>query len=408
MPTIKKRGDSYLITVSSGYNTKGVQQRKYMTWRPEPNMTARQIEKELNRQATLFEEKVRNGGGASGAVKFEQLAEEWLDTYAEKHLKERTVSSYRSLTKRTYAALGAKRVDKITVRDVQSFIDNLSEPGIKIPHIKKDTPDEELPPPSGLSPKTVRGYLSFVSCIMSYAERLEMIASNPCDKVIPPSLNTAERECYTLDEAARLLELLEGEDWQFRMFFTLAIYSGARRAELLGLEWKDFDFGSCTFSICRNSLYTKRRGVYTDTVKTKGSNRVLRLPEGVFDILSQYRAWQQEEREKLGSQWIDTDRLFTRWNGEPMFPNTPAWWFKKFCDRTGMRYVNVHGMRHLNASMLINASVDVRTVSAALGHSNTSTTLNIYAHTFAEAQAKAADAIGNALPIGKTKKRAEA
>lgn len=408
MPTIEKRGDSYKITVSCGYNSKGVQQRRRMTWRPEPNMTARQIEKELNRQATLFEEKVRNGGGASGAVKFEQLAEEWLDTYAEKHLKERTVSSYRSLTKRTYAALGAKRVDKITVRDVQSFIDNLSEAGVKIHHIKKDTPDEELPPPSGLSPKTVRGYLSFVSCIMSYAARLEMIASNPCDKVVLPSLNTAERECYTLDEAARLLELLEGEDWQFRMFFTLAIYSGARRAELLGLEWKDFDFNSCTVSICRNSLYTKRRGVYTDTVKTKGSNRVLRLPEGVFDILSQYREWQQGEREKLGSQWIDTDRLFTRWNGEPMFPNTPAWWFKKFCDRTGMRYVNVHGLRHLNASMLINASVDIRTVSAALGHSNTSTTLNIYAHTFAEAQAKAADAIGNALPIGKTKKRAEA
>lgn len=407
MATIEKRGDSYKITVSCGYNSKGRQQRRRMTWKPTPNMTARQIEKELNRQATLFEEKVRNGGGMSGAIKFEVLANEWLDTYAEKHLKERTVSSYRALTRRTYAALGAKRVDKITVRDVQGFIDNLSEPGVKMQRVKKDTPDKELPP-VGLSPKTVRGYLSFVSCVMSYAERLEMIANNPCNKVVLPALNAAERDCYTLDEAARFLELLEGEDWQFRMFFTLAIYSGARRAELLGLEWKDLDFDNCTVNICRNSLYTKRKGVYTDTVKTKGSNRVLRLPEGVFNILAQYRKWQQEMREKLGSQWIDTDRLFTRWNGEAMFPNSPAWWFKKFCERTGMRYVNVHSFRHLNASMLINASVDVRTVSAALGHSNTSTTLNIYAHTFAKSQAKAAEAIGNALPLESAKEKAGA
>ena len=399
MPTIEKRGNSYKITASCGYDSKGVQQRRRMTWKPEPGMTARQIEKELQRQAVLFEERVRNGGVASGSVKFELLADEWLEKYAEKHLKERTVVRLRSLTARTYAVLGAKRVDKITPRNVQDFIDNLSEPGVKIQRIRKDSEKEEAPPPAGLSPKTVRHYLSFVSDVMAYAERLGMIPMNPCGKVVPPPLESVERDCYTLEEAARFLELLRGEEWQYRAFFTLAIYSGARRAELLGLEWKDIDFDGCTISICRNSLYSKRKGVYTDTVKTKGSNRVLKLPAGVLDMLREYRVWQLEQRLKLGDQWHDCDRLFTRWDGQPMFPNTPATWLSKFCKRTGMRYVNVHSFRHLNASMLINASVDARTVSAALGHSNTSTTLNIYAHTFAEAQARAADAIGNALPI---------
>jgi len=407
MATIEKRGDSYKITVSCGYNSKGVQQRRRMTWKPEPGMTARQIEKELNRQATLFEERVRTGGAASGSVKFEQLADEWLNTYAEKHLKERTVTRLRSLTGRVYAALGAKRVDKITAKNVQDFIDSLTDPGVKQQRIKKDTPEDEAPPPSGLSPKTVRHYLSFVSDVMGYAVRLEMIPANPCSKVVPPPLEGVERDCYTLEEAARFLELLQSEEWQYRAFFTLAIYSGARRAELLGLEWKDIDFESSTIKICRNSLYTKRKGVYTDTVKTKGSNRVLKLTEGVFDMLREYRVWQLERRLALGDQWQDHDRLFTRWDGQPMFPNTPATWLSKFCKRTGMRYVNVHSFRHLNASMLINASVDARTVSAALGHSNTSTTLNIYAHTFAEAQARAADAIGNALPISSGKLKAE-
>ena len=351
----------------------------------------------------MFEESVKNGNASSGSVKFEELANEWLDKYAEVQLKERTVARLRGLTARTYAALGAKRVDKITARDIQHFIDNLSEPGVKKQRVKKDTPIKELPPPAGLSPKTVRHYLSFVSDVMAYAARLDMIPLNPCSKVVPPPLAAVERDCYTLDEAARFLELLESEDWQYRVFFTLAIYSGARRAELLGLEWKDIDFDNATVSICRNSLYTKRKGMFTDTVKTKGSNRILKLPAGMFDLLREYRAWQLEQRLKLGDQWVNCDRLFTRWNGEAMFPNTPSWWLKKFCYRTGMRYVNVHSFRHLNASMLINASVDARTVSAALGHSNTSTTLNIYAHTFAEAQARAADAIGDALPIGKKK-----
>lgn len=100
MATIEKRGKSYKITVSCGYNSKGVQQRRRMTWTPEPGMTTRQIEKELNRQTTLFEERVRTGGAASGSVKFEQLADEWLDSYAEKHLKERKVTRLRSLTGR--------------------------------------------------------------------------------------------------------------------------------------------------------------------------------------------------------------------------------------------------------------------------------------------------------------------
>lgn len=72
-------------------------------------------------------------------------------------------------------------------------------------------------------------------------------------------------------------------------------------------------------------------------------------------------------------------------------------WLTKFCKRNNIRYVNVHSFRHLNASLLINNGVDVRTVSATLGHSQTSTTLNIYAHAFQEAQAKASEAVANAL-----------
>lgn len=119
----------------------------------------------------------------------------------------------------------------------------------------------------------------------------------------------------------------------------------------------------------------------------------------VMDVLKRHRSEQSRNIFRLGDQWHDTDRLFTRWNGEPMNTETTYNWLKKFCNRNNMRFIGVDGFRHLNASLLITGGVDARTVSASLGHSNTSTTLNIYAHTFAEAQAKASEAVANALIV---------
>ena len=106
----------------------------------------------------------------------------------------------------------------------------------------------------------------------------------------------------------------------------------------------------------------------------------------------------------MGDQWHDSQRLFVNAFGQPMHPNTPYHWLKDFCQETGQRFLGVHHFRHLNASLLINSGADVRTVSASLGHSQVTTTLNIYAHTFAEAQARAGEAVAEALALGSTKK----
>lgn len=390
MANIEKRGDSYRITVSCGYGVDGKKKRAHMTWKPDKGMTERQIKKELERQAVLFEERCNSGGVASGAIKFEAFAEEWFEKYAEKQMKESSITRYRTLSKRVYIALGAKRIDKITTRDIQSFIDNLGEKGVN-----------ETKENSGMSPKTIRCYLTFISSIMNYAIKLDMITSNPCQRVTLPPLVQKEREIFTVDEAAQFLELLESEEWRYRMFFTLAIYSGMRKGELLGLEWKDIDLDGCTIHICRNSQYTNRKGTYTDTPKTSRSNRVLKMPQSVIDMLRQYRVWQMQERLKLGDQWQECDRVFTQWNGKPMSPHSPLKWLVRFCEKNGLKQVNIHSLRHLNATLLINSGADVKTTSAALGHSNTSTTLNIYAHTFEEAQAKASEAVADILTFNK-------
>lgn len=96
------------------------------------------------------------------------------------------------------------------------------------------------------------------------------------------------------------------------MFFTLAAYMGARKGELLGLEWKDIDFDNNTISIKRAYYYSAiDRAYFTDTPKTKISHRSLKLPAHVMETLSQYREWQNNQREMCGGSWVITDRIFT-------------------------------------------------------------------------------------------------
>jgi integrase len=392
MATVKKQGNGYKITVSCGYDASGKQIRRHMTWTPDPGMTAKQEAKELDRQKVLFEEKAKSGDYAVGNVKFENLAREWL-VYVEKKslMRVRTLDRMKQLQERTYAAIGHLRMDRIATAHIQAFIDNLAEPGVN-----KQTG-------GGLSPKTQKHYLTFISDVFEFAIKRNMLHENPCRHVDVEGGKSKGPECYSLEEAQQFLVALESAPIKYRTFFTLAIYGGFRRAELLGLEWKDIDFASGVITISRTSLYTKEKGMFTDTTKTKSSQRSLKLPDEVITLLRAYKSWQASERLKIGDQWIPSDRLFTAWNGAPMGHTTAINWLRKFCERNNLRYVNIHSFRHLNATLLINSGTDVRTVSAALGHSQASTTLNIYAHAFAQAQAKASEAIAASLDLGKKK-----
>ena len=93
MPTIQKRGDTYRIRVSAGYDAAGKQIMKSTTWKPAPGMTPKQIQKELDRQAVLFEEKVKSGRCMDGNIRFQDFAERWVEDYGKEHLRTRTYAS---------------------------------------------------------------------------------------------------------------------------------------------------------------------------------------------------------------------------------------------------------------------------------------------------------------------------
>lgn len=392
MANIRKRGNSYQIRVSCGYDTKGNQVSKTMTWKPPEGMTERQAEKESYKQAILFEEKCLMCA-APVAMKFEELAEKWFEEYARLNLRNTTYERMKQVTKRVYPAIGYMKVNKITSRHIQQFVNDLVFNG------------KNMQTGKPLARKTVIHHLSFISDVFSYAVKMSMVPDNPCSRVSIPKGERKEKEIYSIEDIERLFELLEEDaPLKYRVCIILAVYSGFRRGEIMGLEWKDVDFNDNIISVRRTSNYTKANGYYTDTTKTRKSQRSLKFPEMVMNLLKELKADQERQAKLMGSKWIDSDRLFIKDNGEPLFCGMPYLWLERFCKKHKIPFYGLHSIRHFFASSLIHANVDIAAVSSALGHSAITTTSSIYLHAFQDANARASEAIASVLDFSKKKR----
>lgn len=379
MATVSKWGNSYKITCSCGYDIYGKQIRQHMTWTPKPGMTERQIEKELQRQTTLFEERTKNALTHDGNIRFQHFAEKFIQEYAKPMLKARTAWGYEQKLERINQAIGHVKLKDLKPAHINSFYANLQEDGMHKQSGGK------------LSPGTIHTYHRVLSAILFRAVKWGYISANPAARADLPSLKNRKAAYLDEPDARRLLELLHDEPIRWRTMITFDLLSGLRRGELLGLRWGDIDTEAQTIMINQTSNYLPNRGVYIDTPKSSTSNRPLRLSQSAFTLLMEYKAWQDKQREACGDAWRDKDdRIFTADDGAPVFPDSISQWFTKFVKRVCLPKVTVHSLRHTYASLMIADGVPLVVVSSQLGHAQPSTTANIYAHVIASAEAKAA------------------
>ena len=202
------------------------------------------------------------------------------------------------------------------------------------------------------------------------------------------------QEAFTTNAQA-IRDALELEPIKWKTITHLFLITGARRGEILGLKWDKVDFDSNRIHICNSVLYAVDIGIYEDTPKTATSKRFITLPPETMQLLRQYRAWQREERFRLGEYYQDQGFLFAQDHGGPMNPDSVTDWLAKFSKRHGLPHVNPHAFRHTMASMLYFNGVDSVSISKRLGHAQVSTTANIYAHVMEEADQRNADILSD-------------
>lgn len=460
MATIQRRGKTYSIRVSCGYDMTGRQIIKSMTWKPSPDMTEAQAEKEVQRQAVLFEEKCRTGQVLEGNTRFADFAERWMQDYAKKQVRPTTFSRYESMLPRINAAIGHIRLDRLQPHHLMQFYNNLEETGIRADGKQRFKGDlkkmlksrsitkqnfadeagvslavlnsitqgknvsqhsaecvaaalgepvsvlfEAVEKQKGLSDKTILNHHRFISVILQTAVEWQVLFANPCDRVKAPRVEHKEARYLDEKQAAQLLTALESADIQNRTIITLLLNTGLRRGELCGLEWDDIDFDRQIIHVRRSSLYLAEKGIFEDETKNASSRRSIKVPASAMTALRSFHVWQLQEQLKLGDQWQASGRVFTSWNGAPIHPDTISGWFSRFVREQGLPEISLHSLRHTNATLLIAAGTNLQTVAARLGHASVTTTGKIYAHAIQSADAAAAEVLQDLLhPLGEKAK----
>lgn len=284
--------------------------------------------------------------------------------------------------------IAAERGQKISTESAEKIADAFGVKAGKLFEVYRDM--------EPLSQRTVLHYHRVLSVILAKAVQWGYINNNPAERAEKPKVKRKESPYLEEDEVRRMLDLLQHEPIMWRTVITFDLFSGLRRGELLGLKWGNVDLDSQLLKVERTFNYTPGIGNYEGTTKTDSSQRPMKLSRSAVLLLLEYKAWQDEQRDKLGDAWKnDADRVFTTEFGTPIQPSRLTKWFRDFIDRSGLPHVTVHSLRHTYASLLISDGVPLTVVSHQLGHSQTSTTANIYAHVIAAAEAKAQETIDN-------------
>ena len=422
MASIRERKGSYQITVSCGYDVNGKKITETATYTPPSDLTPKKKEKAIQEFARQFEERIRNGFAMDGRhITLKEFTDRWLEEYASANLEQTTVAKYREeIDGKIIPALGHLKLTEIRPHTVNSFLASLRS-------------DNAKKGGGAYSRSTIKKAFAVLSSILKTAEQWEVIDSNPCQKVTVPAVpDIADNlKFFTPEQAILFLNFIDmpysvsvsghkrvddtGKPYtvqdytetrmiptQFRVLYNLALFGGLRKGELLALQWSDVDWESKSISI------TKSAGVVNGTPvikcpKTKTSKRIVCFPESVMKLLRQHYVEQTQTRLSVGDYWQNEGWLFTQSNGKRMDYSTPAHSFRD----TLLRYnqnaaeplplIPFHGLRHTSATLLISSHQDIRTVSARLGHSQTSTTLNVYAHALKEADVQSANALESML-----------
>ena len=161
-----------------------------------------------------------------------------------------------------------------------------------------------------LSPKTVVEHHRLISTVLDQAEKEGLVPLNVASKATLLKVKKKEVNYFQSEQVTAIRAALEREPIKWKTLVHLLLITGARRGESLGLKWDKVDFEGNRLHICNNVLYTVDRGVYEDTPKTATSDRFITLPDETMRLLRQYRAWQSEERLRLGSYYQDHAFLF--------------------------------------------------------------------------------------------------
>jgi integrase len=242
---------------------------------------------------------------------------------------------------------------------------------------------------AGLSSTTVNHVHALIHKALSNAVRWGLVHRNIADLVDPPRNRHFEIATLSPEQARAFLDAAAGH--RLEALYVLAVTTGMRQGELLGLRWRDVDVDAGTLQI-RGSMQATPDGLRIMEPKTTGSRRRVALSKQPIDALRRHRVAQATERLRIGAAWEDSDLVFCSAAGRPITASILRRSFEPLLKRAGLPRMRFHDLRHTSATLLLGRGVHPKVVSEMLGHTRISTTLDLYSHVSMTMQQQAADA----------------
>jgi integrase len=215
-----------------------------------------------------------------------------------------------------------------------------------------------------------------LSSALMLARRWGWIAENPCDVATVPKLTHKDPEVWTPVESARFLAVAANDT--MHPYWSLAIETGARTSELLGLGWADCDLDRGTLTIGRRAVrLLKGTPILKEGAKTVAGRRTIRLSEGMQSALNEHRD-RQRLRQHTAPEWVDNDLIFATSSGRPVNPSHVRRSFDRLVSQAGVKRLTPHGMRKSHITALVAGGANIKAVAARVGHRDITTTLKTY------------------------------
>jgi len=364
--TLRKRADGrWEARVVIGYDEKGNPITK--------NVTAMEKGKCLKKLEQLKE---KCGVQLTGKVKAEMAFGDWLDfwyqQYAKQTLRPTTQSGYENMIyNHIITDIGKIPLNKLTQNDLQQFYTRLKNGGRKV--------RTELYG-KGLSDRMVRGCHAMCRKALEKAVADGIIRINPAIGCKLPPKKAKEMQVLTREEMQRFMAQAKADGY-FELFL-LELCTGMRRGEIVALQWDDLNMRTGELHICRQAT-TVHGNIHICAPKTKSSIRTVILPPDIVKILAEYK-------KRINSRWMFPSPVK---EDAPYHPSAIRKVLDRTLERAECKHVRFHDLRHTFATTALANGMDVKTLSAIIGHISSETTLNIYTHITDNMQRSAANKI---------------
>lgn len=428
---VKKNGEVvYRVQITLTDKNTNKRKDKVITFKPNQNSSPKQQEKEAQKFAMEWEDKLKNGESYEGEeMSFADFAEKWLESRKE-DLAYSTYTGYvQIVNNKIVPYFGRYKVARIKPPMIEDFYKTLlgSHANGSIQKVK-----------------------NVLSGMFRTAVRWQMIQVNPCRdaKVAKNQEEETTLKYFTPEQSLMFLRSLDMEfetvirgheriddtgkpylvaDYtesrklplQLKVFYTISLYCGLRKGETLALHWNDIDFENRTISISK-SVGKGEEGAVIKKPKTVTSIRTVTFPDDMTPLLKQYRSEYNQYRFSLGTAWQGDGNLFTQDDGKLMGRSTSYQAYKRHIRRYNewvrenpeeakkggyevLPEIPLHGLRHSCATLLNYLEVNIIDISKILGHAKSSTTMDIYAHSFEEQNTEAANKLNDFLLNNKRK-----